>query len=221
MLTKVSEAVIRRLPRYYRQLKLLELQGVEKISSQSLSHTLNVTASQIRQDLNCFGGFGQQGYGYNVRELRGKIAQILGIDHKYQLIIVGAGNIGAALASYGSFISEGYEILALFDLDPALVGTTVAGLPVLHTDGLEEFLGRHGVQIAIVATPQAAALTVAKQLKELGVRAIWNFAPVELVLEDVVVENAQLTDGLMALTYRLGELLHGSPENDSENHTKP
>lgn len=214
MQAKISEAVIRRLPRYYRQLKLLEMQGVEKISSQSLSQALNVTASQIRQDLNCFGGFGQQGYGYNVRELRGKIAQILGIDRKYQLVIVGAGNIGAALASYGSFISEGYEILALFDVDPALVGTSVAGLPVLHIDALREFLSGHGVQMAIIATPQAAALPVARQLTELGVQAIWNFAPVELVLDDVVVENAQLTDGLMALTYRLGELNHQSPQND-------
>ncbi len=211
---KVSEAVIRRLPRYYRQLKLLEEQGKEKISSQGLSHALNVTASQIRQDLNCFGGFGQQGYGYNVRELRGKIAQILGINHRYRLIIVGAGNIGQALASYGAFVSEGYEILALFDTNPALVGGSVGGLPVLHADELEDFLRDRDVEIAIVATPQAAAHQVAERLVQCGIHAIWNFAPVELVLSDVVVENAQLTDGLMALTYRLGELRQSPQQNE-------
>jgi redox-sensing transcriptional repressor len=184
----------------------MEQQGTERVSSLALSRTLNVTASQIRQDLNCFGGFGQQGYGYNVRELRRKIAQILGIDRKYSLIIVGAGNIGQALASYGHFVTEGYEILALFDTSNALVGHAVGGIPVLHADGLETFVKAQPVDIAIITAPETVAPDIADNIPRLHVRAIWNFAPVDLVLEGVVVENAQLTDGLMALTYRLGQL---------------
>jgi redox-sensing transcriptional repressor len=209
MQNKISDAVIRRLPRYYRQLKALESVGKEKISSLALSTLMNVTASQIRQDLNCFGGFGQQGYGYNVRELRRKIAQILGIDRKYTLIIIGAGNIGQALASYGQFVSEGYEILALFDTSEALVGCEVGGVQVLHADMLDSFVQANPVEIAVIATPESVALAVAQKLVQLNIKAIWNFAPVELVLSGVVVENAQLTDGLMALTYRLGELHKG------------
>jgi redox-sensing transcriptional repressor len=206
MATRISDAVIRRLPRYYRQLETLEQEGVAKISSLALSALMNVTASQIRQDLNCFGGFGQQGYGYNVGELKKNISEILGINRQYSMIIVGAGNIGQALSNYTQFGNEGYDILALFDADAALVGRVFGGVMVRDAASLEEFLSKNTVDIAVIAVPARAARPVAEQIVHAGVKAIWNFAPVEIVIEGVVVENAQLTDGLMALTYRLGEL---------------
>jgi redox-sensing transcriptional repressor len=207
--TKVSDAVIRRLPRYFRQLCALDGEGVAKISSLELSRRMGITASQIRQDLSCFGGFGQQGYGYSVSFLRGRIEQILGIDRKYGVVIIGAGNIGQALAQYAQFSARGYEIAALFDVDEALVGNTFGGVEVLHIDSLESFLQHHPADIAVLAAPEGEALELAERLARAGIRAIWNFAPVDIVLEGVAVENAQLTDGLMALTYRLGELRRG------------
>ena len=209
MQRKISDAVIRRLPRYYRQLLALESEGVQKISSLALSTLMNVTASQIRQDLNCFGGFGQQGYGYNVSELRRHIAQILGLDRKYSMVIIGAGNIGQALSSYTQFASEGYDILALFDTNPELIGRSIGNADVLPMDGLESFLTGRTVDIAVVAVPAKAATSVAQRLVRAGIQAIWNFAPVEIVIDGVVVENAQLTDGLMTLTYKLGTLKSG------------
>lgn len=210
MATRISDAVIRRLPRYYRQLSALRQDGVDRISSLALSRIMNLTASQIRQDLSCFGGFGQQGYGYNVSELMGHVAEILGIDKDYNMIILGAGNIGQALSNYAQFSSEGYHILGLFDANPDLVGKTVGGNPVHSIDRLEEVIGPQTVDIAVLAVPANAARPLADRLVKAGVRAIWNFAPVEIVIEGVVVENAQLTDGLMALTYRLGELRKGT-----------
>jgi redox-sensing transcriptional repressor len=209
MATRISEAVIRRLPRYYRQLGALEQEGVSKISSLALSGMMNVTASQIRQDLNCFGGFGQQGYGYNVGELKKNIADILGINRQYSMIIIGAGNIGQALSNYTQFGAEGYDILALFDADPALVGKSIGGVRVLDAAQLDEFTRQNAVDIAVIAVPAHVARQVADKIVKSGIRAIWNFAPIEIVLDGVVVENAQLTDGLMALTYRLGELRKG------------
>ncbi len=209
MAQKVSDAVIRRLPRYYRQLSALQQDGVERISSLALSRIMNLTASQIRQDLSCFGGFGQQGYGYNVSELMRHVAEILGIDKEYNMIILGAGNIGQALSNYTQFGAAGYHILALFDASPALVGKMVGGIHVHSVDMLEDVIGAQPVDIAVLAVPAAAARPLANRLVKAGVRAIWNFAPVEIVIQGVVVENAQLTDGLMALTYRLGELRKG------------
>ena len=209
MQRKVSEAVIRRLPRYYRQLALLEQEGVQKISSLALSGRMNITASQIRQDLNCFGGFGQQGYGYNVSELRRHIAQILGLTHQYRMVIIGAGNIAQALSHYANFSSEGYDILALFDTDPELVGRKFSQAEVYDIAGLDEYLATHTVDIAAITVPAGAAVQVAEKCAAAGIRAIWNFAPVDIVLPGVAVENAQLTDGLMALTYRLSEMQPG------------
>lgn len=206
MANRISDAVIRRLPRYYRQLGALEQDGVGKISSLALSNLMNITASQIRQDLNCFGGFGQQGYGYNVSILRKSIAEILGIDRQYSMIILGAGNIGQALSNYTQFGSEGYDILALFDAKPEMVGRRIGGIQVHSIDELDGFTKANHVDIAVIAVPAAAARQLANLLVKAGVKAIWNFAPVEIVIDGVVVENAQLTDGLMALTYRLGEL---------------
>jgi redox-sensing transcriptional repressor len=209
MASKISDAVIRRLPRYYRQLGALEQDGVAKISSLALSAMMNITASQIRQDLNCFGEFGQQGYGYNVSALRRHIARIIGVDRKYGIVVVGAGNIGQALSNYTQFGPEGYGILALFDANPELVGKSFGGVEVHAMESLEGFIAANPVDIAVIAVPAPAARRVAERLAGSGLKAIWNFAPVELVIAGVVVENAQLTDGLMALTYRLGALRKG------------
>jgi redox-sensing transcriptional repressor len=208
---RISEAVIRRLPRYYRQLGALEQEGVSRISSLELSERMNITASQIRQDLSRFGGFGQQGYGYNVSALRRHIAEILGLDRKYSVILVGAGNIGQALSNYAGFAAEGYVIAALFDADPSLSGGKAGAAPVLGMDELEGFIEANRVDIAVIAVPAGAAGQAAERLIKAGVRAIWNFAPVDIVIDGAVVENAQLTDGLMSLTYRLGELMAKKP----------
>jgi redox-sensing transcriptional repressor len=212
MATKTSDAVVRRLPRYYRQLCALEREGVAKISSEELGARMGVTASQIRQDLSCFGGFGQQGYGYGVSFLRRRVAEILGLDRKYAMIVVGAGNIGQALANYAGFGAGGYEISALFDVDPKVVGKRFGGAPVLHMDAIEGFLRIKPADIAALAVPEGSAYQAAERLTRAGVSAIWNFAPVEIVIQGVVVENAQLTDGLMALTFRLGELRRGAED---------
>lgn len=210
MATKVSDAVVRRLPRYYRQLCALAREGVTRTSSRELSALMSITASQIRQDFSCFGGFGQQGYGYNVHSLLGHIAGILGIDRRYSVVIVGAGNIGQALANYAGFNAEGYAVAALFDADPALAGKRYGGAEVLHADLLEAYLLENPADIAVLAVPEGAAMQAAERLAKAGIRAIWNFAPVDIVVEGVAVENAHLTDGLMALTYRLGELRGGA-----------
>lgn len=200
---KVSEAVIRRLPRYYRYLKTLQNTGVERISSKSLGEIMETTASQIRQDLNCFGGFGQQGYGYNVGELKSRIAEIIGLHKGYKVIIAGAGNIGQALAGYRAFLQEGYEIIALFDNDQRIIGRNVSNLTVLPMDMLESFIEKNRVDIAILTVPEQNAKLVAHQLSNAGIGAIWNFAPVDIKIANIACENAQLTDGLMALTYKL------------------
>jgi redox-sensing transcriptional repressor len=203
---RISEAVVRRLPRYYRQLGALELAGVSRISSQELSALMNITASQIRQDFSHFGGFGRQGYGYDVSDLRRHIAEILGLDRRYAVILIGAGNIGQALSNYSGFAAEGYDIIAIFDAEPGRAGVQGAEAPVLGMESLEGFVREHRVDIAVIAVPAPAAGQVALRVAKAGVRAVWNFAPVDIVLDGVAVENAQLTDGLMALTYRLGEM---------------
>lgn len=201
---EISRAVIKRLPRYYRYLGELMEEGVERISSRELSERMKVTASQIRQDLNHFGGFGQQGYGYNVEHLYNEIAAILGLTHTNRMIIIGAGNLGQALANYGNFERRGFVTEALFDVNPEVVGKTVRGIPVLSLDELESFLATHKVEIATLAIPKAEAVKVAKRLVDSGIRAIWNFAHTDLDLpEDVVVENVHLSESLMRLSYNL------------------
>ena len=204
---KISDAVIRRLPGYYRYLYGLEEQGVERIPSQELGQRMGLTASQIRQDINCFGALGQQGYGYNVSELRQYIAGVLGLDRRYRVVIVGAGNIGRAVAAYPSFQKRGMNVVALFDVDPELVGQTLPnGAPILHAQGLKQYLGAHSCRVGIVATPGQVAQEAADMLVEGGVRAIWNFAPVDLkVPSHVVVNNVHLTDSLYVLLYKLNE----------------
>ena len=204
--SRVSDAVIRRLPMYYRHLRELEKAGVVRISSQELGERMNLTASQIRQDINCFGGFGQQGYGYHVTNLKEHIAEILGLRKQYHVIIVGAGNIGRAVANYAGFKKEGFNIQAMFDVSPALVGIDVHGTLVQPMDKLEAWMAAHQVDIAVLSVPSAYAQDTADVLVRGGVRAIWNFAPVDLNLPDgVAVNNVHLSDSLHILSYRMNE----------------
>ena len=199
---EISQAVIRRMPRYYRYLGELLDEGVERISSSDLSRRMNVTASQIRQDLNNFGGFGQQGYGYNVQSLYEEIGRILGLDTEHKIIIIGAGNLGQALANYVKFEKLGFVITALFDVNPALKGQSVRGIPIYMLDELDEYCRTHQVDIAALTMPKSKADSIAKKVVELGIHAIWNFAHVDLRIDDknVVVESVHLSDSLMQLS---------------------
>lgn len=201
----VSDAVIRRLPGYYRHLRELEAEGVTQISSRELGERMRQTSSQIRQDINCFGGFGRQGYGYYVPELKEQIRRILGLDHDHTMIIVGAGSIGSAVAHYPNFVKEGFRTLALFDIDPARIGTEVGGIRVLPMTELRAFLDANIVDIAVLAVPMSAAREVCDQLKACGIYAIWNFAPVDLESQDprLTVVNVHMSDSLEILSYRM------------------
>ena len=205
MSKEISQAVIRRLPRYYRYLGELLDEGVERISSNDLSHRMKVTASQIRQDLNNFGGFGQQGYGYNVQFLYEEIGKIMGLNTEHKIIIIGAGNLGQALANYVKFEKLGFVITALFDVNPELSGKSVRGIPILMLSELDEYCRTHRVDIAALTMPKSKADSIASKLVDLGIRAIWNFAHVDLELidKDVVVENVHLSDSLMQLSYNI------------------
>ncbi len=199
----ISTAVIKRLPRYYRYLGELLAHDVVRISSKELSERMGVTASQIRQDLNNFGGFGQQGYGYQVEYLYTEIGKILGLDKKNTLIIIGAGNLGMALANSMAFEKRGFELTGLFDVDTEVIGTSVRGIKVLPMEQLEQFLKEHEVDIAAITVPKTYAPQVAADLVKWGVNAIWNFAPTDLHLpENVVQENVHLTESLMRLSYK-------------------
>ena len=202
---EISQAVIRCMPRYYRYLGELLEDGVERISSNDLSKRMNVTASQIRQDLNNFGGFGQQGYGYNVKFLYEEIGKILGLNQKHNIIVIGAGNLGQALANYVKFEKLGFVITALFDVNPALEGVTVRGIKIHMLDELEDYCKDHVVDIAALTMPKEKADAIANRLVNLGIQAIWNFAHVDLDLidKDVVVENVHLSDSLMQLSYNI------------------
>lgn len=201
---EISKAVIKRLPRYYRYLGELLESGVERISSNDLSKRMRVTASQIRQDLNNFGGFGQQGYGYNVKYLYEEIGKILSLDKKHDMIVIGAGNLGQALANYVAFEKLGFYIRAMFDINPDMVGTAIRNIPVYHMAKLEQYLKENEIQIAALTIPKAKAEEVAGTLTEYGIKAIWNFAHIDLNLpEDVVVENVHLSESLMRLSYNV------------------
>ncbi|MBQ6240175.1 MAG: redox-sensing transcriptional repressor Rex [Firmicutes bacterium] len=205
---KVPAAVIQRMPRYYRYLGDLLAKGASRVSSAELSRRMGITASQIRQDLNHFGGFGQQGYGYNVEVLYNEIGRILGQDQDYNVIVIGAGNLGQAVSKYTNFNKRGYKVTALFDSNPALAGTTVAGYPVLDAMELADYLKENPTDIAVLTIPKAGAVETAKVLVEGGVKAIWNFASVDLDLpkDKVVVVNVHLSDSLRVLSYKLREL---------------
>ena len=200
----ISAAVIKRLPRYYRYLSDLQSENVERISSDELSKRMGVTASQIRQDLNNFGGFGQQGYGYNVEYLRTEIGKILGLDKVHNMVIIGGGNLGRALAGYANFESRGFVVKGIFDSNPELVGTKIRDIKIMSMGVLETFLKENDVAIVALAIPRGDAVSVAKKLYDCGIRAIWNFAHVDLDLpSDAFVENVHLSESLMQLSYRL------------------
>ena len=200
----ISKAVIARLPRYYRHLGELMEEGVERISSNDLSQRMHVTASQIRQDLNNFGGFGQQGYGYNVKYLYTEIAKIMGVDRQHTLIIIGAGNLGQAIANYANFERRGFIIKGMFDVNPRLIGRVVRGVEIRGVEELEKFIVDNQVQIAALTIPKTKAPEIADRLVAAGIKAIWNFAHTDLVVpDDVVVENVHLSESLMRLSYRV------------------
>lgn len=199
----VSPSVINRLPRYFRYLRILMREGKSRISSGELAKRMNITASQIRQDLNCFGGFGQQGYGYNVTYLYAKICELLGVGAGLNAIIIGAGNLGRAIVRSSMFEKRGVDIISLFDVNPMLVGQTVNDVMIRNMSELESFCGKHHVDIAVLTLPKEQALTVAQTLKETGVTGFWNFTGQELDLEGATVENVHLGDSLMALCYRI------------------
>ncbi len=213
--TDVSIAVIRRLPRYHRYLGELLRAGKLRISSGELSKIMNVTASQIRQDFNCFGGFGQQGYGYNVKYLHKKIGELLGVEEGYRAVIVGAGNLGRALAATHMFMRRGVKSVALFDNDPAIVGTEYNGLKVYHICELESFCRENNIAIGVLTVPKEAALSCAETMVRGGVFGIWNFANMELSLnaEGVVVQNVHMGDSLMTLCYSMKTEKEKNKEN--------
>lgn len=202
----ISMAVIRRLPKYHRYLGDLIRNDVDRISSKELGERIGFTASQIRQDLNCFGDFGQQGYGYNVKELHAQISNILGLSKDYKIIIVGAGNIGQALANYSNFDKFGFDISAIFDVNPKLIGIKIRDVEIKDIDTLDGYMSENEVAIAILCVPGRAAQNVCDTLTKNGIKAIWNFAPVDLnVPDEIVIENVHLIDSLLTITCLLNE----------------
>ena len=202
----VSSPVIKRLPRYYRFLGELDRQGIIRISSRELSERMGVTASQIRQDLNNFGGFGQQGYGYNVKYLYTEIGKILGLDIVHPMIIVGAGNLGQALANYVEFEKRGFKLVGIFDVNPVLEGIAVRGIEIQMISDLPFFMKENNIEIAILTLPKNKARDMAEILIENGIKAIWNFAHIDLdTPDDVIVENVHLSESLMTLSYNLSQ----------------
>ena len=199
---KISSAVIHRLPKYYRHLGELIDSGIQKISSRDLSIRMRITASQIRHDLNQFGGFGQQGYGYNVKSLHKEIENILGLGNDHNIVVIGAGNLGRALANYQDFKARGFHIIGIFDNDPDLVGDDVGGLKVMSVNNLPAFIKENDVKIGTIAIPKSEAKKMAQVLVDNGVDQIWNFAHTDLRMGDgVVVENVNLTESLMRLSF--------------------
>lgn len=200
--SKISSAVIKRLPRYRRYLSDLQKKNVDRISSNELSSLIGYTASQIRQDLNNFGGFGQQGYGYNIQSLYNEISSILGLDKEYKMVIVGAGNLGQAIANYTHYYKSGFMVSAMFDVNPKLIGLRINDIEVLDSERLEDFMKENTVDIGIVCTNKASAQEVVDKLCTGGIRGIWNFAPTDLQLpEGIALENVHLSDSLHSLAY--------------------
>ena len=202
--TKISNVVIKRLPRYRRYLKELQKKGVDKISSNEFSRLIGYTASQIRQDLNNFGGFGQQGYGYNVSALYNEISAILGLDQEYKMIIVGVGNLGQAIANYTYYYKAGFVVHGLFDVNPRLIGLKINDIEVMDYENLVEYVEENNIDIGIICTTKDNAQEVADKLCFAGVKGIWNFAPIDLEVPDyVAVENVHLSDSLHSLAYHM------------------
>lgn len=204
----ISASVIKRLPRYYRFIGELMKQGCERISSADLAQKMSLTASQIRQDLNCFGGFGQPGCGYNLSELHTEIGRILGVDKNRGAILIGAGNLGRAIATHMKFEKYGMRLCGIFDIDKGKTGMTVASMKIHHMDGLAEFMDREKPEIAILCIPKSAAKEISEMLADKGIKAFWNFSHYDLSNvvgkhKDIVIENVHLGDSLMLLSYGL------------------
>ena len=214
----ISKAVIRRLPRYYRFLGELLKTGVVRISSRELSERMGLTASQIRQDLNCFGGFGQQGYGYNIQELHEEIGKILGLDQRTDAILIGAGNLGRAVANHMAFEERGFRLVGIFDQNPELVGTKIKSVEVMHTDKLERFCKTHHPLVAVLCIPKTATKDLSDRLIALGVKGFWNFSHYDLLDRHtgIVVENVHMSDSLMTLSYEIKELAGGAGRPQKE-----
>ncbi len=213
---EISAAVIRRLPRYYRYLGELLQNDVVRISSKELSNRMRVTASQIRQDLNNFGGFGQQGYGYNVEYLHSEIGKILGLDVQHNMIIIGAGNLGQALANY-NFEKVGFHLIGIFDTNPRLKGVSVRGIEIYMMDMLDDFVANNQVDVVTLTVPKRQAVEIGHHLEKIGIKAIWNFAPTDLnVSENVCVKNVHLNESLMTLSYEY-RAMHNQDEGDSQD----
>ncbi len=202
---KISVAVIKRLPRYYRFLEQLKNSGVVRVSSRELSERLGLTASQIRQDFNRYGGFGQQGYGYNVEQLYGEIGKILGLHERHTAILIGAGNLGRAIANHIFSESRGFELVGIFDKKESLTGQMIQEIPIHHVNQLDEFCRENLPKVAILCLPHDAAKELAPQLIRLGIRAFWNFSSYDLSLEypNIPVENVHIGDSLMTLCYKI------------------
>lgn len=203
----MSTAVIRRLPRYYRRLSELQRKGAVRISSSALGKDMGLTASQIRQDLSCFGEFGQQGYGYQVDSLREEIGEILGINRGHSVVVLGAGNLGQALMENFEFLHNGFHLLAAFDVDENKVETEISGVPVYHIDTLEAFLTEHPVSVGLLTVPRCVAKSVARRLVDAGIQGLWNFTNCELAFpdSDVVVESVHFSDSLLTLSYLISQ----------------
>jgi redox-sensing transcriptional repressor len=204
--TKISSAVIKRMPRYRRYLKDLQQKGVNKISSGEFSRLIGYTASQIRQDFNNFGGFGQQGYGYNVTALYNEISAILGLDKEYKMIVVGAGNLGQAIINYTYYFKSGFVVSGIFEINPKLIGIKINDIEILDYEYLEKYVREHKIDIGIICTAKDNAQEVADKLSAAGVKGIWNFAPLDIVVpENVALENVHLSDSLHSLAYHINK----------------
>ncbi len=214
-LENISMSVIRRLPRYHRFLSQLREKGVTRISSTELSSRLGLTASQIRQDLNCFGGFGQQGYGYIVDQLCDEIGSILGLQNQYKAILVGAGNLGQAIASHMNFSDDGFTLAGIFDSSPFKIGNRINGIEVLDMEKLEQFCAREKPVMAVLCVPREAVSELSDRLYELGIRSFWNFSHYDIAIRhpDAIVENVHLNDSLMTLCYQIN---NASQHSDKE-----
>lgn len=210
--SQVSMTVIRRLPKYFRYLSELKENGQNRISSQKLSELTGFTASQIRQDLNHFGGFGQQGYGYNVEGLYEELGRILGVNRNYKAVIIGTGNLGQAIAKYKGVGKAGFEILSLFDRNPKIIGGKARDIEVRNIADLEGFIEENQVDIGIITIPKDGAQEIADRLVKAGIKGIWNFSPTDLVVpENIKVEDVSLTESILVLSYFL------SNQNDKDN----
>ncbi|MBR3789902.1 MAG: redox-sensing transcriptional repressor Rex [Clostridia bacterium] len=205
---QVSTPVIKRLPRYHRYLEELKRQGVVRISSKELSARMGLTASQIRQDLNCFGGFGQQGYGYNIEQLYNEIGNILGLSSKFKAVLIGAGNLGHAVATHLRFEDRGFDLIGIFDNNPNVIGQQIGNKTVLDSDILEEFCKEHNPSVAILCIPSEFADTTAKKLVSLGIKGFWNFTQYDIATnyKGIAVENVHLGDSLMTLCYQINNI---------------